>query len=51
MCCANAGDVMEEFEENIWNAMVESATISADGTLTFLFRDGTEVPLKLPEEK
>lgn len=45
------GYVMEEFEENIWNAMVESATISADGIFTFIFRDGTEIPVKLPEGK
>lgn len=44
------GDTVEEFDENIWNAMVESLTILVNGTFTFLFRDGTEVSVEFPAQ-
>lgn len=45
------GDPVSAFDSDIWNALVESATVNADRTLTFLFRDGTEIPIRLPEKK
>lgn len=42
------GSSITEFDETLWNAMAESVTVSADGILTFLFPDGTEVPVKIP---
>lgn len=41
---------VEEFEEDLWNTLVETATISQDKTLTFHFYDGTDIPVKLPEK-
>ena len=44
------GDILDEFDLDLWNAIVESVTVSVNGTLTFLFRDGTEMPLKAPKK-
>lgn len=44
------GDILEDFDEEIWNAMVESVTVDKDKTLKFRFRDGTEVSVPLPEK-
>ena len=44
------GDILEGFDEEIWNAMVESVTVDKDKTLKFRFRDGTEVSVPLPEK-
>jgi hypothetical protein len=44
-------DIVTEFDENLWNATVESVTVHSDKTLTFQFRDGTEIPVKIPETK
>ena len=43
--------LLEEFSLNLWNSMVESVTVAADGTLTFRFRDGTEIPVIVPKKK
>lgn len=45
------GDILEEFDLDLWNAVVESVTVSVNGTLTFCFRDGTEIPVELLEKK
>lgn len=45
------GDILEEFDLDLWNVTVESATISLDGTFTVRFRDGTEIPVHLPKKK
>lgn len=45
------GDILTEFDLDLWNATVESVTIAPDKTLTFLFRDGTEIPVTLPDKK
>ena len=39
----NTGDILTEFDENSWSATVESVTVNTDKSLTFLFRDGTEI--------
>ena len=41
---------LNEFDADLWNALVESATVSKDKTLTFHFYDGTDIPIKLPEK-
>lgn len=45
------GDILEEFNPDLWNTTVESAKISVNGTLTFLFRDGTEIPVNLSKKQ
>ncbi len=45
------GDILEEFDLDLWNATVESAQISTDRILTFRFRDGTEIPVQIPKKK
>lgn len=45
------GDILDEFDLNLWNALIESATVSERRRLTFRFRDGTEIPVELPETK
>ncbi|MFV0485392.1 MAG: recombinase family protein [Candidatus Saccharimonadales bacterium] len=42
-----AGDIVTEFAEDLWQATVESVTVQADKSLTFKFRDGSEVPVLL----
>ena len=45
------GDILDEFDLGLWNTLVESVTVFADRTLIFRFRDGTEIPVRLPEKK
>lgn len=45
------GDILGEFDLDLWNATVESATITADRTFTIRFWDGTEIPVQLPNKK
>lgn len=40
----------KQFDENLWNTLVESATISINRTITFHFFDETDIPVKLPEK-
>ena len=35
--------VLETFDESVWNAVLENLTVFRDGSLVFLFRDGTEI--------
>lgn len=44
------GDVLAEFDSGLWNSMVESVTVHADGMLVFRFRDETEISVKMPEK-
>lgn len=37
--------ILETFDENIWTALVETLTISHDGSMVFLFKDGTEIKI------
>lgn len=34
---------MAEFDERLWGAMVDSVTVGADGGMTVVFRDGTDI--------
>lgn len=36
-------DVLTEFDNFLWLTTVDSATVRADGQITFLFRSGTEI--------
>lgn len=37
--------VLEAFDENIWTALVETLTVFHDGSMVFLFKDGTEIKI------
>lgn len=37
--------IIETFDENIWTALVETLTVSHDGSMVFLFKDGTEIKI------
>lgn len=37
--------ILETFDENIWTALVEMLTIFHDGSMVFLFKDGTEIKI------
>lgn len=43
-------NILEEFDLDLWNSMVESVTVYADRKLEFLFRDGTKIPVFIPEK-
>lgn len=34
---------MAEFDERLWGAMVDYVTVSVDGGMTVVFRDGTGI--------
>lgn len=44
------GDILEEFDLDLWNSMVESVTVYTDKKLEFLFRDGTKISIQTPEK-
>ena len=46
-----AGDIVTGFDEDLWQATVESVTVHPDKSLVFIFRDGTEVPVNPTEQK
>lgn len=45
------GNILEEFDVDLWNSMVESVMVFTDKRLTFLFRDGTEITVQIPEKQ
>lgn len=45
------GDILEEFDLDLWNSMVEFVTVCTDRKLVFLFWDGTEVIMQMPEKQ
>lgn len=45
------GDILEGFDLNLWNVMVESVTVYHDRKLMFRFWDETEVPIWMPEKQ
>jgi len=36
-------DFLMEFDESLWNALVEKVLVSTDGTCTFCLKDGTKM--------
>ena len=47
--CSN--DIVTEFNENLWQATVESVKVYADKTFSFMCRDGTEILIKPSKTK
>ena len=41
------GDIVTEFDEALWQITVESVSVHRDKRLSFIFRDGTEIPVKV----
>jgi len=41
----NSESILESFDENIWTALVETLTVFHDGSMVFLFKDGTEIKI------
>ena len=37
--------ILEVFDENVWNAVLENLTVFHDGSMVFLFKDGTEIKI------
>ena len=44
------GNILEEFDLDLWNSMVESVTVCSDKILEFQFRDGTKISVSMPEK-
>jgi DNA invertase Pin-like site-specific DNA recombinase len=40
------GAIVTEFDEDLWRATVESVTVKPDKSWVFVFRDGTQIPVK-----
>ena len=41
----NSESMLETFDENIWNTVLENITVFHDGSMIFLFKDGSEVKI------
>lgn len=39
----HSDSILESFDGNVWNTAVENITVFHDGSMVFLFKDGTEV--------
>ena len=37
------GDVLTEFDDSVWNAVIANVTVFHDGSMVFQFKDGTEI--------
>lgn len=47
----DCGDILDEFDDDLWNSMIESVTVYADETLEFLFQYGTRIQIQMPKSK
>ena len=45
------GDILTEFDPELWNSTVDIVTVGKDKILTFRFKDGTEIPVPIPDKK
>lgn len=43
--------IVQDFDENLWNTLVDTVTVFADKRLTFHFRDKIEITVKLKNDK
>lgn len=43
-------DMLQKFNEDLWNTLVDTVTVFADRSLVFRFRDGTENTIRLLEK-
>lgn len=41
----NSESMLETFDENVWNTVLENITVFHDGSMVFLFKDGSEVKI------
>jgi len=41
----HSDSVLESFDENVWNTVLENMTVFHDGSMVFLFKDGTEIKI------
>lgn len=39
----NSADSLPEWSDDVWNVLVESATVHCDGSITFKFKNGKEI--------
>lgn len=46
-----SGEILTDFDGNLWNSMVETVIVTREKVLTFQFRDGSEVAVTLLESK
>lgn len=44
-----AGDIVTGFDENLWNATVDTLTVLTEKEMVVTFRDSTEIPVNIPE--
>ena len=42
-----SSEILLEFEEDIWNATIESVKVNSQENITFIFKDGTEIDWKI----
>ncbi|MEZ3433547.1 MAG: recombinase family protein [Lachnospiraceae bacterium] len=47
----DCGDLLTDFNSELWNSMVEAVIVTREKVLTFRFRDGSEVAVALPDSK
>lgn len=45
----STGHILEEFDENLWNATVDSVVIRSAMEAIIAFRDGTEIAMRMPQ--
>ena len=44
------GNILEKFDIDLWNSMVESVRVCSDKILEFQFRDGTKISISMTEK-
>ena len=44
-------DTLQSFDENLWNTLVDSVTVTKDKILRFMFRDGAEIDVNLSKSQ
>ena len=42
------GEIVDEFDENLWHATVDNLTVHTDSKIAVMFRDGTEISVDMP---
>ena len=47
----DCGDLLTDFNSELWNSMVEAVIVTREKVLTFRFRDGSEVAVELSDSK
>lgn len=47
----DCGDILMDFNSELWNSMVEAVIVTREKVLTFRFRDGSEVAVEFSDSK